>query len=123
MRQPYCAPKNAPVVAYHRGHIVRKPAPNTSSPTGRANQNFDKKEYQNERKWDRGRSIVLARRLDMPAVFDHRVCAWEVRGCWVPPSRHAQCYPSMPTLSRAPWRLAERFRLRPGGDAAAEQER
>jgi hypothetical protein len=59
-------------------------------------------------------------RLQMPAVYDHTICAWEVRGCWVPPSRHAQCYPSMPTLSRAPWRLAERFRLRPGGDAAAE---
>ena len=30
-------------------------------------------------------------RLQMPAVYDHTVCAWEVRGYWDPPSRPDRC--------------------------------
>ena len=56
LRQPYHAPNNAPVVAYHRGHIVRKPAPATRS--------MDQKDCQNERKWDRGRGLDLAQRWE-----------------------------------------------------------
>ena len=163
LRQPYRAPKNAPVVAYHCGHIVRKPTPNTRTPPAQTKQNFE--DHWNERKWDRGRGLELAQRLDwpaeswgapqlatdapglpwlalhtltqcavwrpigrlghwhpgsakvaapaachmerpthvlkaatlsysrlqMPAVYDHTVCAWEVRGYWDPPSRPDRC--------------------------------
>ncbi len=66
LRQPYRAPKNAPVVAYHCGHIVRrKPTPNPSGPPARTKQNF--KEHWNEHKWERGRGLELAQRLEQPA--------------------------------------------------------
>ena len=65
LRQPYRAPKNAPVVAYHCGHIVRKPTPNTRTPPAQTKQNFE--DHWNERKWDRGRGLELAQRLDWPA--------------------------------------------------------
>ena len=64
LRQPYRAPKNAPVVAYHCGHIVRRPAPNTAN-TARTKQNFE--EHWNEHKWERGRGLELAQRLEQPA--------------------------------------------------------
>eukprot|EP00964_Phaeocystis_antarctica_P013274 scaffold7267_cov72-Phaeocystis_antarctica.AAC.6 len=66
LRQPYHAPKNAPVVAYHCGHIVRrKPTPNPSGPPARAKQNFE--EHWNEHKWERGRGLALAQRLEQTA--------------------------------------------------------
>ena len=66
LRQPYRAPKNAPVVAYHCGHIVRrKPTPNPSGPPARTKQNFE--EHWNEHKWERGRGLELAQRLEQPA--------------------------------------------------------
>ena len=64
LRQPYRAPKNAPVVAYHCGHIVRKPTPDTAT-TARTKQNFE--EHWNEHKWNRGRGLELAQRLEQPA--------------------------------------------------------
>ena len=162
LRQPYRAPKSAPVVAYHCGHIVR-PTPNTRTAPAQTKQNFE--DHWNERKWDRGRGVELAQRLDwpaetwgapqlatdaprlpwlalhtltqcavwrpigrlghwhpgsakvaapaachmerpthvpkpatlsysrlqMPAVYDNTVCAWEVRGYWDPPSRPDRC--------------------------------
>ena len=63
LRQPYLGQQNAPVVAFHRGHIVRK---NPSGPPATANQIIDRKQYQ-ERKWDRGRGLELAQRLEQSA--------------------------------------------------------